>query len=171
MRAFRARGDGAFVPGDLASCGEGAVFEDGVRIFHPENVSVGRNVYVGHGTILEGWHENALAVGDDTWIGAGCHLHAAGGLRIGRGVGIGPGVKIITSSHRVGPRSEVILDSPVDLAAVSVGDGADIGVGAIVLPGVTIGEGAQVGAGSVVTADVPAWAVVAGNPAKVLRTR
>ena len=47
--------------------------------------------------------------------------------------------------------------------------GAAIGTGAVVLGGITIGEGAVVGAGSVVTRDVPAGAVVAGNPARVLR--
>ena len=47
----------------------------------------------------------------------------------------------------------------------------ELGTGAIVLPGVRIGRGAQVGAGAVVTKDVPDYAVVAGNPARVLRMR
>jgi acetyltransferase-like isoleucine patch superfamily enzyme len=49
--------------------------------------------------------------------------------------------------------------------------GASLGSGAVILGGVTIGEGALVGAGAVVTRDVPAGAVVVGNPAKVLRMR
>ena len=52
-----------------------------------------------------------------------------------------------------------------------IGDKAWIGGGAIILPGVSIGEGAVVGAGSVVTRDVPAYALVAGNPARVVRLR
>jgi len=171
VRRFRSRGTGAFDASDLASVGRDVVFEDGVRVFHPGRVHVGDNVYVGHDTILEAWHENRLVIGSDTWVGAGCHLHAAGGLEIGGKVGIGPGVRIITSTHRVGPRSEVILEAPLDLAAVRVGDGVDIGVGAVVLPGVTLGEGAQVGAGAVVTRDVPPWSVVAGVPARLLRER
>lgn len=47
---------------------------------------------------------------------------------------------------------------------------ATIGSGATILPGLTIGEGAMVGAGAVVTEDVPAWTVVVGNPARVVRT-
>ncbi|MBA2370163.1 MAG: hypothetical protein H0V71_00795 [Chloroflexi bacterium] len=49
--------------------------------------------------------------------------------------------------------------------------GADIGVNAVLLPGVTIGEGAIVGAGAVVTRDVPAYAIAAGVPARVMRSR
>ena len=50
-------------------------------------------------------------------------------------------------------------------------DGSDIGIGVIILPGVTIGKGAQVGAGAVVTRNVPAYAIVAGVPARLLRMR
>jgi acetyltransferase-like isoleucine patch superfamily enzyme len=86
-------------------------------------------------------------------------------------VGVGPHVKIITSVHAEAGRDVPILDAPVRFAEVVVEDHADIGVGAIILPGVTVGRGAQVGAGAVVTRDVPAYAVAAGNPARVLRTR
>lgn len=171
MRSFRSRGDGSFAPSDLASVGDSVVLEDGVRIFHPQMVSIGDNVYVGHDTILEGYHRGRLEIGSDTWIGAGCHLHAAGGLTIGSQVGIGPGVRIITSVHRVGGREETILASPVEFAPVEVGDGVDLGVSAVVLPGVRIGEHTQVGAGAVVTRDLPAFCVAAGVPVRVLRSR
>jgi acetyltransferase-like isoleucine patch superfamily enzyme len=58
----------------------------------------------------------------------------------------------------------------VEFGKVVIRRGAYIGVGAIILPGVTVGEGAIVGAGSVVTKDVPRLSVVAGNPARVIRT-
>lgn len=57
----------------------------------------------------------------------------------------------------------------VDARRIVIGDNVWIGFDAVVLPGVTIGEGAVVGAKSVVTTDVPAYTVVAGNPARVLR--
>ncbi len=171
MRAFRSRGDGSFSPDELGALGEGVIFEHGVRIFHPGNVHIGDNVYVGHGTILEGYHERRLVIGSDTWIGAGCHLHAAGGLAIGSKVGIGPGVRIITSVHEIGGPDEVILEAPVAFGAVAVGDGCDLGVSSVILPGVTVGEHTQVGAGAVVTRDLPANSVAAGVPARVLRSR
>lgn len=52
---------------------------------------------------------------------------------------------------------------------VTLKKGCSIGMGSIILPGVTVGEGAMVGAGSVVTKDVPAWTIVTGNPASVIR--
>lgn len=167
----RTHGTGAFAPGDLAHCGEACVFEAGVLVFHPERVHLGHNVYVGHNAILKGYHAADMHVGDGTWIGQQSFLHSAGGLRIGARVGIGPAVKIITSAHREAGRAIPILHSPLRYAQVVVEDDADVGVGAIVLPGVTIGRGAQIGAGAVVTADVPAYGVAAGVPAQVIRER
>ena len=54
--------------------------------------------------------------------------------------------------------------------SIRIDDKVWVGLGSIVLKGVTLGEGCIVGAGSVVTADVPPWVVVAGNPARVIRT-
>jgi acetyltransferase-like isoleucine patch superfamily enzyme len=168
----RSHGTGEFRRADLAACGEGTVFEPGVLIFHPENIEIGAGVYVGHQAILKGYHQNAMAIGDGCWIGQQAFLHAAGGLVLGRRVGIGPGVKIITSSHRLPADPALpIMDGELELAAVIIEDGADLGVGAVILPGVRIGRGAQVGAGAVVTREVPAGAVVAGVPARIVRSR
>lgn len=167
----RSHGTGLFSSSQLASCGEGCVFESEVLIFHPENVHLGRDVYIGHRAILKGYHDGVMRIGDGTWIGQQCFFHAAGDLTIGRDVGIGPAVKILTSTHAEAGRELPILRSPIVRAPVLIEDDADVGVGAIVLPGVTIGRGAQVGAGAVVTTDVPPYAVVAGVPARVLRVR
>ncbi len=140
-------------------------------VFHPENVFLGRNVYVGHQTILKGYYKNELHIGDETWIGQQCFFHAAGGLFIGARVGIGPGVRIITSAHQDPQGDAPILDAPVELAPVRIEDGSDLGVATTVLPGVTIGRGAIVGAGAVVTSDIPEYTVAAGVPARVLRPR
>jgi acetyltransferase-like isoleucine patch superfamily enzyme len=169
----RTHGSGAFRPDQLARLGQGVVFEAGVLVFHPETIEIGSDVYVGHQTILKGYHSSRMVIGDGTWIGQQCFLHSGGGLTIGSDVGIAPAVRILTSSHRldgVDPETP-ILHSPVDFAPVFVGDGSDIGVGATLLPGVRIGRGAQVAAGAVVTEDVPDYAIVAGVPARPIRLR
>ena len=168
----RSHGSGEVVISELAACGEGVVFEPGSMIFHPENIEIGDHVYIGHQAILKGYYRNKLQIGDGCWIGQQAFLHAAGGIRLGRRVGIGPGVRIITSQHQLpaDPRAP-IMDGPLQLAPVVLEDGCDIGVGAIVLPGVCIGIGAQIAAGAVVTSDIPAGAVAVGVPARVTRVR
>ncbi|MFT5354913.1 MAG: acetyltransferase-like isoleucine patch superfamily enzyme [Polyangiales bacterium] len=157
--------------GGLAERGENVILEDGVRLFHPENIRLQSGVYVGHDTILEGYHRNELIVGTDTWVGPQCHFHAAGGIRIGKNVGIGPGVRILTSVHKEAGRGTPILHAPLRFDTVTIEDDADIGAGSTILPGVRIGRGAQVGAGALVSADIPDYAVAAGVPARVLRQR
>lgn len=90
---------------------------------------------------------------------------------IGMNVGIGPGVRIITSYHAEEGIAKPILHSRIEFAPVVIEDDSDIGVGAIILPGITVGRGSQVGAGSVVTHDVEPYSVVVGAPARPLRMR
>jgi acetyltransferase-like isoleucine patch superfamily enzyme len=148
------------------------VIEDGALIFHPENVEIGDEVYIGHYAILKGYYKNVLQIGARSWIGQGAFLHSAGGLTIGERVGIGPGAKIISSQHEIPSNPDVpVMDGPLLFAPVTLEDGCDLGVGAIVLPGVRIGKGAQVGAGAVVTQAVPDGAIVAGVPARIVGNR
>ena len=171
-RVARSHGTGEIDRAALAGCGEGTIFEPGALVFHPENVLIGRDVYVGHYAVLKGYFQNRLVIGDGSWIGQLAFLHAAGGIEIGRRVGLGPGVKIVTSQHQLPADLEVpIMDGPLAFAPVAIGDGADVGVGAVILPGVRIGRGAQIGAGAVVTRDVPDHAIARGVPALVTGTR
>ncbi len=164
-------GDGQFRLEQFARLGQGVVFEAGVLVFHPENIEIGDDVYVGHQAILKGYFKNRMVIGAGTWIGQQCFFHSGGGLTIGAKVGIGPGVRILTSSHALDGRQTALLDAPVVFSSVRIGEGADLGVSSVILPGVTIGEGAQIGAGAVVSADIPPFAVAAGVPARVLRYR
>ena len=74
------------------------------------------------------------------------------------------------SYHAYSDVTRSIIDQPMENAgAVTIGDGAFIGINAVILPGVSIGDHAVVGASSVVTRDVPAYSVAVGNPARVIR--
>ena len=171
MKRFSSHGNGEFDRSQFASIGEGVIFEAGALVFHAENIHLGSNIYVGHQAILKGYHKGTMTVGDDVWIGQQCFLHSAGGLEIGAGVGIGPGVRILTSLHEDPGVEMPIMEGRIRFAKVIIGAGSDLGAGAIVLPGVRIGTGVQVGAGAVVNSDLPDFTVAAGVPARVLRTR
>ncbi len=164
-------GNGLFELSKLKHFGTDVVIEEGTLIFHPEHISIGNKVYIGHQTILKGYYKGEMIIGDGTWIGQHCFFHAAGNIFIGKSVGIGPYVKILTSNHKDLSTDIPVISSPLEFAPVNICDGADIGIGSIILPGVTIGEGAIIGAGAVVTEDVGAYTVYAGVPARFLRNR
>jgi len=171
-RMYRSHGSGKFKRKDFKKIGDNVIFEEGVLVFHPENIEIGNNVYVGHNTILKGYYKSEMIIDNHTWIGQSCFLHSAGGIRIGKAVGIGPMVKILTSVHKDdGELSKPILFNDLEFGEVIIEDGCDIGIGSIILPGIKIGVGSIVGAGSVVTKDVPAYSVAVGNPARVIRKR
>lgn len=104
--------------------------------------------------------DNDVVVGDRVTIRSGVHLSE--GVRLGDDVVLGPNVTFADrpSVHR-GPSSDVF--SPT-----AIGQGAYVGANATVLPGVTVGRQARVEAGAVLTKDVPANAVVGGNPARIV---
>ncbi len=170
-RRVTSHGTGAFTRAQFRKLGKRVVIESGVRVFHPERIEIGDDVYVGHDTILKGYHKNRMIIGSGVWIGQQCFFHSAGGIEIGAHVGIGPGVKILTSTHSLDGIDRPILHNPIRVAPVAIGEGSDIGVGAIIMPGVRIGRCVQVGAGAVVTMDLDDYVVGAGVPAKVVRVR
>lgn len=106
-----------------------------------------------------------LTLGRDVFINIGCRFQDTGGITIGDGSLIGHGSTLTTLDHSIDPdRRADMVPAPVVL-----GHNVWLGAGVTVVPGVTIGDGAIVGAGAVVTEDVPADAIVAGVPAKLIR--
>ncbi|BHH82929.1 acyltransferase [Desulforhopalus sp. 52FAK] len=167
---IKSHGTGTFSSHDFKKLGDNVIFESEVLVFHPENIEIASYVYVGHQTILKAYHQNTMAIGEGTWIGQQCFFHSAGGIKIGRDVGIGPGVKIISSEHEHSTKGP-ILHAPIKFSPVNIEDDCDIGVGAIIMPGVTIGEGTQIGAGAVVTKDISPYSIATGVPARVTKSR
>ncbi|EOJ9649206.1 MULTISPECIES: acyltransferase [Enterobacter] len=105
--------------------------------------------------------ENDVILGDRVTVKSGVYLW--NGLRIEDDVFIGPNV---TFSNDLYPKSKIY---PESFLMTVVKKGASIGANATILPGITLGQNCLVGAGSVVTRNVPDNAVVAGNPARILR--
>ena len=112
-----------------------------VQIDLPMQMKFGKNVFINHSF-------TAMSIG---------------GIELGDNVQIGPHVTIVTDNHDL--KNRYVLKC----RGVRVGANAWIGAGATIMPGVTVGENAVIAGGAVVTKDVPANAIVGGNPARVIR--
>jgi acetyltransferase-like isoleucine patch superfamily enzyme len=146
------------------------------------SVKLGKNVRLSKFINLYG-----CEIGDETKIGAfveiqknasvgkrckiSSHTFVCEGVEIQDNVFIGHGVTFINDSYprATTPAGELQIEADWKVEKTVVSKGASIGSGSTILSNISIGENAIVGAGSVVTKDVPASAIVAGNPAKVLR--
>lgn len=129
-------------------------------------VSVGNNVNIEKGAMITA----LTSIGDNSGIGINARLH--GEVEIGSNVMMGPECIIYTSNHAFS-RIDIPMNKQGFSPAkkVSIGDDVWIGGRVIILPGVQVGNGAIIGAGSVVTKDIPPYAIVGGNPAKIIRNR
>jgi acetyltransferase-like isoleucine patch superfamily enzyme len=140
-------------PGDVrALLGRltGRPIDDSVTVFPPFHSEFGKNLHLGK----------------NVFINLGCRFQDTGGITIGDGTLIGHGSTLTTLNHAVDPaRRADMTPSPI-----LIGRNVWLGAGVTVVPGISIGDGAIVGAGSVVTKDVPANAIVAGVPARIIRT-
>jgi maltose O-acetyltransferase len=109
-----------------------------------------------------------IRVGRNCFINYNCVFLDCAAIEIGDDLQMAPAVQLYTAYHPLDRATRVAGWEAAK--PIRIGSGVWIGGGAIVLPGVTIGDGAVIGAGSVVTRDVPADTVVAGNPAKIMRS-
>jgi acetyltransferase-like isoleucine patch superfamily enzyme len=142
----------------------------GAAITQARCLAAGERVQVERGAFLKFSQGARVSLGAYTFIGFGAELDIALELEIGDHVLVAPGCFITDHAHR--HAAGALLDAQGNEAApVRIGDDAWIGAKAVVLAGVTVGAGAIVGAGAVVTRDVPAGAIVAGVPARVIGQR
>ncbi|HEY70209.1 MAG TPA: acyltransferase [Anaerolineae bacterium] len=129
----------------LTSVGNGVYFAYGCNLSYPE-VSIGEDVRIGYGTNV-----GLVDIGRDVRIGANCNL--------------------LSGSHMHGiERTDIpIRLQEGKLERIEIGEDCWIGANVVIMA--DIGEGSVVGSGSVVTKPVPAWSIVGGNPARVIRSR
>ncbi len=155
---------------------EGVTFEDGICIHDSKCITLGSGI-VHRFCILTAWNINgvvpSIEIGDGFSLGEYTHITAIGHMKIGKNLLTGRWVTITDNSHG-NTDYDSLVNPPTQRAIVSkgnvsIGNNVWIGDKATILPGVTIGDGAVIAANSVVTKDVPAYCVVAGNPAKVIK--
>lgn len=139
-----------------------------------KNIKIGNNTTFGRGTVL--WTPHQMIIGDNVYIGKYCTLQAD--IRMGNNIEIANTVGLIGKyDHDYSKIGVNIKDAPwigdKDYSfkglnqKIIIDDDVWIGYGAVVFTGVHINRGAIVAAGSIVIKDVPAYAIVAGNPAKI----
>jgi acetyltransferase-like isoleucine patch superfamily enzyme len=133
---------------------------DGTRVWAFAHVLPGATIGADCNICDHVFVENDVVVGDRVTVKSGVQLWD--GIRLADDVFVGPNA---TFTNDPFPRSKVY---PESFPQIIVGQGASLGANATVLPAVTIGRGAMVGAGAVVTKDVPAHAIVIGNPARIV---
>lgn len=124
--------------------------DESTRVFIPFLTNFGKHIWLGK----------------NVFINHGCTFLDLGGITIEDEVQVGPKVNLITENHPLDPANRKSLD----LGAILIKRNAWIGAAATILPGVTIGENSVVAAGAVVTKNVPDNVVVAGVPAKIVRS-
>jgi acetyltransferase-like isoleucine patch superfamily enzyme len=170
--------------------------EKGVRIRFADRVRLGRGVYLDEGVYLHAC-PGGIEIGDNTlvmhqaelhvynfrnlpqagiWIGRDCLigefnvLRGQGGIHIGDRVYTSPFVQLAAVNHVFADPDRPFVEQGITAQGITVEDDVWIGAGAIITDGVRIGRGAVVAAGAVVTGEVAAHTVVAGVPARVVKT-
>ena len=149
--------------------GDDCFVAEKVHLFAEPN----RDVLVGDGTHLgaEVFVHGPVTFGSNVAINARCHIDGGrGGVVIGDDTRLGPECRIFAFNHGFDPDS-LIREQPTTSEGIVVGKDVWLGASVCVTDGVHIGDHAVLGIGSVVTKDVPAWAIVAGNPARVIGDR
>jgi carbonic anhydrase/acetyltransferase-like protein (isoleucine patch superfamily) len=169
--------------------------EDHVRLCRPEDIWLGRGVYIDHGAYLHGgpgglrigagsWIMNGsrlhvfnfrnlphsgIHIGSRTFVGEGSIMRGQGGIVVGDNVLFGPGTRILAVNHVFVQPDVPIMNQGITAEGIRIEDNCWIGAGATVLDGITIGRGSCVGAGAVVTKSIPPHSLAVGVPARVIR--
>ena len=141
-----------------------------IQIAREAEVRFGRFVWIGDGSKIR-CHEGEVEIGAKTVIGQECTISAYRRVRIGEQCVIADRAMFIDFDHGVVEVERPIRVQGIYMRDVEVGSNVWIGYGACILRGVRVGDNSIVGTNSVVTKDVPANAVVAGIPARIIRMR
>lgn len=160
------------------SAGKNLILEDNVSInaLSTNGIHLGDHISIARDSILFctgiiSQKGTGIIIGNNTGISARAYLAGQGGITIGSNVIMGPNVQIFSENHNFPDLALNIKEQGVTRNAVIIENNCWIGASAIILAGVSIGDGCVVAAGSVVTRSIPANSIVAGVPAKVIKSR
>jgi len=143
-------------------------------------ISIGNNTGIGSYTILTAWDNYMndkfspeISIGNNVWIGEGCHITAINKIHIGDNVLMGKYITITDNSHgetnfeqlNIHPLSRPLISR----GPVRIEDDVWIGDKVTILSNVKIGKGSVIGANSVVTKDIPPFSIAVGMPAKIIK--
>jgi acetyltransferase-like isoleucine patch superfamily enzyme len=159
--------------------GTQVIIEDGAEInclasneMHlGDRVSIGKYAIIRPSNIYGGPIGEGLVMGNNSNIGPYNYIGCSGKITIGDNVMLAPRVSIYAENHVFDNPNITIKAQGVSKMEVVIEDDCWIAANAVILAGVTIGKGSVVAAGSVVNEDVPAFSVVAGVPARVIKSR
>jgi len=156
--------------------GHGSYVDQGAYLHAcPRGIQIGPGTLVMHGAVLHvynfrGIPHSGIAIGRDSLIGEYTVIRGQGGVTLGDRVYTSPLTQILAVNHVYDDPGRPFVEQGITAKGIVVEDDVWVGAGAILTDGVRIGRGAVVAAGAVVTQDVPPHTVVAGVPARPVRT-
>jgi acetyltransferase-like isoleucine patch superfamily enzyme len=130
-----------------------------------------RYVGQGKGGLVIAGNLEKFFIHETSHLKSGTFIECSGGVNIGQYFHTGRGLTVFSTNHHYNSEQSIPYDRTVIEKPVIIKDFVWFGANVTVVPGVTVGEGAVVGAGAVLTKDVPDYAVVGGNPAKIIKYR
>lgn len=164
-------------PFGLKALGKGSVLLNPRHLEGRHCVSIGsRTLTLGHSYLAaitqygQLRYSPAISIGDDVYIGRYCYLTAINEISIGDGCVLSEHVYITDLFHGFDPRMGLIMEQPLQTKGpVKIGPNCFLGYRSTVMPGVELGEWCIVGANSAVTRSFPAYSMIAGAPAKLIK--
>ncbi len=157
--------------GQFGHVGPRVVLGGPIRVIGGSHISLGDDSRVMAGVLLWATESGLISVGSRTHLGEFTFVVSAARIEIGADVLIAPFCYIQDSEHGTSSLELPMRSQPSIASPITIEDDVWIGAHSVVTAGVRIGRGAVVGANSVVTHDVEAYAVVAGAPARKIRSR